>query len=112
MQWKESGNVVALVVDMQVGVFATPRLDEAGTVARINAQTAAVRAHGGRVVFIRHTDAADGLAEGSDAWQVLPSMVREAGDETRMRALIEPPALRPRSAYPRSTRSGGGSCTP
>ena len=80
MQWKEFGNVVALVVDMQVGVFANPRHDRAGVVERINALTAAVRGHGGRVVFIRHTDAADGLAEGSDAWQLLPELVLSAED--------------------------------
>lgn len=72
---------VALIVDMQVGVFAaTPRHDEAGIVGRINALTDAVRGRSGRVVFIRHTDAADGLAEGSDAWQVLPMLEQREGD--------------------------------
>lgn len=64
-----------LVIDMQVGCFTeTPAAwDEAGVVERINALAAAIRS-AGRVVFIQHTGAVDGLPHGSDAWRLLPTL--------------------------------------
>ncbi|HTO04250.1 MAG TPA: isochorismatase family protein, partial [Opitutus sp.] len=38
----------------------------------------------GLIVFIQHTDANEGYPRGSEAWQLLPALDREAGD-----ALIE-----------------------
>ena len=72
-----------LVVDMQVGCFAgePPRADQEGTVLRINALAGAIRPKG-MVVFVQHTDEEEGLARGSDAWQLLPALNRAPGDET------------------------------
>jgi len=72
-----------LVVDMQVGCFSgtPPRLDEAGTVSRINALAQALRPQG-LVVFIQHTDADEGYPRGMAPWQLLPTLHQEAGDLT------------------------------
>ncbi|HTO02576.1 MAG TPA: cysteine hydrolase family protein, partial [Opitutus sp.] len=74
-----------LVIDMQIGGFAgqPPRLDQHGTVRRINALAQAIRPRG-LIVFIQHTDANEGYPRGSEAWQLLAALDREAGD-----ALIE-----------------------
>jgi nicotinamidase-related amidase len=71
-----------LVIDMQVGGFAgePPRLDQEGTVRRINALAQAIRPHG-LIVFIQHTDANEGYPRGSEPWQLLPTLDRGAGDE-------------------------------
>lgn len=71
-----------LIIDMQAGGFAgsPPRLDQEGTVRRINALAQAIRPHG-LVVFIQHTDANEGYPRGSDAWQLLSTLDRGAGDE-------------------------------
>jgi nicotinamidase-related amidase len=78
----ESQSMKALIiVDMQVGCFAgtPPRLDEEGTVRRINQLSAALRPKG-IVVFIQHTDANEGLARGSKEWEVLPKLTKEPND--------------------------------
>ena len=74
-----------LVIDMQIGGFAgqPPRLDPEGTVRRINALADAIRPRG-LVVFIQHTDADEGYPRESEAWQLLSTLSRGAGD-----ALIE-----------------------
>jgi len=76
------GKPVLLVVDMQRGLFdgEPSRYDAEGVIARINALSELVRVRGGKVVFIRHTDAADGLAAESDAWQVLPALNQSGAD--------------------------------
>lgn len=63
-----------LVVDMQVECFAgtPPRLDEAGTVRRINTLAARIRPTG-LVVFIQHTDTG-AYAHGSQGWRLLPEL--------------------------------------
>ena len=43
-----------LVVDMQQGLFFTPRHDADGLVSRINDLTARLRANGSPIVFIQH----------------------------------------------------------
>lgn len=62
-----------LVIDMQNGVFATPRFDRSGRVARINQLTA----HAGQTLFIQHAEGE--MTEGSELWQLLPELHRPAG---------------------------------
>jgi nicotinamidase-related amidase len=71
-----------LIVDMQVGCFTgeAPRHDAEAVVNRINALAVAVRPNG-LVVYIQHTDPAEGLERGSAAWQILPSLRVAASDE-------------------------------
>ena len=57
-----------LVIDMQNGVFATPRHARAAVVGNINRLMAAAP----HTVIIRHTD--DELPTGSVAWQLLPEL--------------------------------------
>lgn len=70
-----------IVIDMQAGCFAgtPPRRDAEGTVARINQLAGAIRPNG-LVVFIQHTEPADGLARGSAEWELLPTLDRTPGD--------------------------------
>lgn len=70
-----------LVIDMQVGCFTgePPRFEVDTTIAHINALARAVRSNG-TVVFVQHTDLAEGLAQGSDAWQLLDSLDRSPHD--------------------------------
>lgn len=69
-----------IVIDMQVGCFSgIPRWDAEGTVARINQFARTIRRNG-LVVFIQHTEPADGLARGSDAWALLPTLDRAPTD--------------------------------
>ncbi len=76
------GKPVLLVIDMQNGLFdgEPSRYDANGVVARINFLSEFVRAHGGQVIFVRHTNPDDGLAVDSNAWQVMPSLVQDAAD--------------------------------
>jgi nicotinamidase-related amidase len=69
-----------LIIDMQVGCFAgePPRFDQHGTIRRINALAQAIRT-AGLVVFVQHTDT-ESYARESEAWQLLPSLHREARD--------------------------------
>lgn len=62
-----------IVVDMQNGVFTTPRSDREGCTARINALTQAAD----MVIFIQHT-AEDELREGSDDFALLPELNQPA----------------------------------
>lgn len=70
-----------IVIDMQVGCFSgsLPRWDAEGTVARINQLARTIRKNG-QVVFIQHTEPADGLARGSDEWALLPTLDRAPTD--------------------------------
>ncbi len=64
-----------LVIDMQNAWLANPARpchDTAGVVERINHAAACVRAEGGRVVFVQHTN--EEAAVGSDAWKVIPTL--------------------------------------
>lgn len=60
---------VVMVVDMQQGVFATPRLQREVCVARINQLTHAADT----VIFIQHIEEG-GLEEGSEGFALLPEL--------------------------------------
>ncbi|MDY0888942.1 isochorismatase family protein [Kosakonia sp. CFBP8986] len=64
---------VVMVVDMQNGVFATPRHQRAQCVARINQLTAVAET----VIFIQHAEAG-GLEEGSEGFALLPELTQPA----------------------------------
>lgn len=65
---------VVMVVDMQNGVFATPRLNREACAARINALTQAADA----VIFIQHADE-EALPEGSEAFALLAELNQPEG---------------------------------
>ncbi|WP_213992615.1 isochorismatase family protein [Sodalis sp. dw_96] len=67
-----TGKNLLLVIDMQNGVFASPRFDRGGRVARINQLTA----HAGQIIFIQHAEGE--MTEGSESWQLLPELHRPA----------------------------------
>ena len=79
-----------LVIDMQVGCFTEtpPAWDENGVVQRINALATATR-DGGRVVFIQHTGAEDGLPHGSAPWHLLPALAVRPGDHVMEKAAAD-----------------------
>lgn len=90
-----------LVIDMQQGLFASPRHDADGVVQRLNRLADGMRAKGGIVIFVQH-DGQDGWLEpGSPGWQLVPALRTEAGDhflrkascdcflETDLQALLE-----------------------
>ncbi|WP_426712074.1 isochorismatase family protein [Cronobacter muytjensii] len=60
---------VVMVIDMQNGVFATPRFDREGRVARINQLMAGAE----QVIIIQHAEAG-GLEEGAAGFAVLPEL--------------------------------------
>ena len=64
---------IVVVVDMQNGVFKTPRFDREGRVAAINQLIAAAD----RTIFIQHLD--DDMQPGTDAWQILPELHQPPG---------------------------------
>ncbi|MBA2814109.1 isochorismatase family protein [Candidatus Pantoea persica] len=64
---------VVIVVDMQNGVFATPRFDRAGRTARINQLAAAAD----RTIFITHLEGE--MQPGSQAFELLPELRPPAG---------------------------------
>jgi nicotinamidase-related amidase len=78
-----NANDVLLVIDMQVALFADgSRLDAPGLVSRINALAGRVRASGGRVIFVRHTDeSGDDYRAGTPGWQLLPDLDVDEQDE-------------------------------
>ncbi len=63
---------VLVVIDMQRGVFAQPRFDQAGRVERINQLIAA--AH--QTIFIQHVEGE--MQPDSEAWQLLPEIEQPA----------------------------------
>ena len=64
---------VVMVVDMQNGVFATPRLARERCVAQINRLVRAAD----KVIFIQH-DEAGGLEAGSEGFALLPELEQPA----------------------------------
>lgn len=70
-----------LVIDLQVGCLggSPPRLDLEGTLDRVNALAEAMR-KSGVVIFVQHTDAAEGLERGSANWALSPALARDAAD--------------------------------
>lgn len=65
---------VVMVVDMQQGVFATPRIQREQCVSRINQLTRSADT----VIFIQHTEAG-GLEEGSEGFALLPELHQPEG---------------------------------
>ena len=65
---------VVKVIDMQQGVFATPRHQREQCVSRINQLTQAADT----IIFIQHTEAG-GLEEGSDGFALLPELHQPEG---------------------------------
>lgn len=68
-----TGKNVLIVVDMQNGVFASPRYDRSGRTALINQ----LIDRAGRIIFIQHAEGE--MTEGSEFWQVLPELHQPAG---------------------------------
>lgn len=70
-----------LIIDVQQGLCegAGAAFDCAGTIARINALSAAARAAGAPVVFIQH-EAQNELRHGSREWQLADGLIAEPGD--------------------------------
>lgn len=64
---------VLIVVDMQNGVFASPRYDRSGRAERINQ----LIDRAGRVIFIQHAEG--DMTEGSEFWQILPELHHPQG---------------------------------
>lgn len=64
---------IVIVVDMQNGVFTTPRFDRAGRAAAINQLIAAAE----QTIFIQHLD--HDMQPGSEAWQILPELSQPPG---------------------------------
>ena len=69
---------VVMVVDMQNGVFETPRHQRETRVSLINQLTQAADT----VIFIQHTEAG-GLEEGSDGFALLPDLQQPPGAPSR-----------------------------
>ncbi|HEY4435048.1 MAG TPA: isochorismatase family protein [Lelliottia sp.] len=65
---------VVMVVDMQQGVFVTPRIQREQCVSRINQLTRSADT----VIFIQHTEAG-GLEEGSEGFALLPELHQPEG---------------------------------
>ena len=64
-----------LVVDMQVALFEDgSRYDAAGLVHRLNNLSRRVRASGGQVIFVRHTEQVGAFQPGGPGWQLLPEL--------------------------------------
>lgn len=75
--------IILMVIDMQVGLFgdATPRFDAQGVIHRINFLAEAVRAVGGKVIFIQHdSEQGSSLEPNTEGWELLPSLDREEED--------------------------------
>lgn len=64
---------VVIVIDMQNGVFSTPRFDKAGRVDRINRLTDRADI----VLFIQHREGT--MCEGNTSFDLLPELVQPAG---------------------------------
>jgi nicotinamidase-related amidase len=70
-----------VVIDMQTALFASPKHDAEGLVARLNALGHHIRASGGVVIFVQHEGPpGDAFEYQSSGWQLLPDLVIEADD--------------------------------
>lgn len=70
-------NTALLVIDVQNGaVTGAPKRDE--VVANINTLVAKARAEQVPVIWVQHSD--ENMPEGSDAWQYVPELVRDASE--------------------------------
>lgn len=77
---------VVIVIDMQNGVFSTPRFDQAGRIVRINR----LIEHADTVLFIQHREGT--MCEGDPGFELLPALVQPAGafyvTKNRLRQLL------------------------
>lgn len=64
---------VAVIIDMQNGVFISPRFDQAGRVAQINRLTERADI----TIFIQHREGA--MCEGNEAFNLLSELIQPAG---------------------------------
>lgn len=81
---------VLLVIDMQVGLFASGnKFDAAGLVVRINRLSQKTRDAGGRVIFVRHTREGGSFAAGSPTWQLLPELAVKEEDHMLAKATCD-----------------------
>lgn len=64
--------LVVLVIDMQNGVFSSPRFDKAGRIAQINRLTERADI----TIFIQHHEGA--MCEGNEAFDLLPEIAQPA----------------------------------
>lgn len=69
-----SAKRVVMVIDMQNGVFATPRLQREQCVMRINQLTRAAD----KVIFVQHREDG-GLEAGSEGFALLPELIQPEG---------------------------------
>jgi nicotinamidase-related amidase len=70
-----------IVIDMQVGLFASPKHDAANLVQRLNDLGRRVRAAGGIVIFVQHEGPVGSPFEfRSHTWQLLPDLAVEPND--------------------------------
>jgi Amidases related to nicotinamidase len=70
-----------LIIDMQNGCFATPRLDREGTAKRINEISERFRSRGLPVIFVRHDGTKENyLFPGTKDFEVIDELVRAPTD--------------------------------
>lgn len=69
-----------LVIDMQKGLFGTPRYDSENVILRINDLIGACRKKGHPVIFIQHDGVGDALIPQTPGWEILGELDRVATD--------------------------------
>ena len=71
-----------IIIDMQRGLFTTPKHDAAGTVARIDRLAECVRAAGDIVIWVQHEGpAGDAFDPDGPGWHLLPELRPQATDQ-------------------------------
>lgn len=72
---------VLVVIDMQKALFETPRFKQDLVISHINQLIDATRSSGGKVIHVQHNgDAAEGLEEGSEGWQIHADIAQQVTD--------------------------------
>ncbi|MCH7371818.1 cysteine hydrolase family protein [Aeromonas sp. MR16] len=75
---------VLLVIDMQQGLFDSPRHQDAQVIANINRLADGVRASQGRVIYVQHDEPGSELEPHSPGWQLHRDLTPAPG-ESRVR---------------------------
>lgn len=75
---------VLLIIDMQQGLFAQPRHQDAQVIANINQLAQSVRASQGRVIYVQHDEPGSELEPHSPGWQLHKDLTPAPG-ESRVR---------------------------
>jgi nicotinamidase-related amidase len=70
-----------IVIDMQQGLFTTPKHDAAGTVARINGLADRIRAADGIVIWVQHEGLEGAFHPGGPGWRLLPELRPQKADQ-------------------------------